>query len=57
MLEVILIAAIVIFALPFLVLGMLAVFAGLSLTRFRQNMESVRPAQPDPDPLPREDSG
>jgi hypothetical protein len=57
MLEVILIAAIVILALPFLVLGALAVFAGLSLSRFRQDADSVRPARPDTDGLPPEGSG
>jgi hypothetical protein len=57
MLKVILIAGVVILAMPFLVFGALAVFAGLSLSRFRRTAGSVRAAQPDSGGQPPEESG
>jgi hypothetical protein len=47
--KVILIGAIVILALPFIVLGALALFAGLSLGALRQQADGLRLAQPGAD--------
>jgi hypothetical protein len=57
--KVIIIGAIVIFVMPFIVFGMLVVFAGVGLSGWRRNADSLRMAQsgdatggpaPDADP-------